>query len=1023
MQNAKTPAEVYELAGNRNIDSDVYPKNLTVDKFTDIAVIFDEYCKLVADSKNKFVDPDVQLTLACKKVKDCPFLKDARMWVDGFAGFTMQQKLMLAELLKTASESHIALCLDPKAIDIKKPNMAKIDPAGLFSSTERTYIELVDIIKKCGLKTSEPIILNKPMRFETSPAIAYIEKNLFAEKTTSSTSCPKTKGEICIAAAAEGRAEIRYVAKEIIKLVREQNYRYRDIAVITSGIQNYQHYIEAAFVEYNIPFFIDSRKPLTGHPVVELINSALQGLINGLASSDIFAYLKTGLVNIDACETDELQNYCIAFGVDRDDWVTKKTWRFANKEKDGFDEKRINQIRGCVMEPLLELQDKLLIKQHGLITAEEFTCAIFSFLEKLGVREKISEWTSPDDSTNEHLQFWGKLIDIFDELTELFAFEKMAAEDYFSILQNAFSSIALAFIPPAVDQVLVGSIERSRHPDLKAAFLIGVSQKDFPAGISFEGLLTEQDRAFAQNADFTLADGLERQLADREYLAYIAFTRPSQRLYMTYCLADQKGNQTIESQYLSNLKKLFGDLETCYISSQADCGPDNISSKSELADLLCLGLGKDANKNDPQKDMLCGIYDNLLKDSDKELTETTENVRYSLDYKNTAELPQSIVNEFFGDSLSCSASRLTTFAQCPYQHFAKYIIGLKERKVFRFEPMDLGSFYHEVLDSFSKRLKKGNKDLATTDEKELLGVLQKQISQLITKDSFISNFTQRSAHNAFIITAASEILEDCVIDLARISRAGQFRQIASEVWFGKNKDAAKGCEYELSNDKKVTLKGCIDRVDIANIDGKEVALVFDYKRKAKSLPWSRFYHGLDLQLGVYLLAMVGGKIEGKKIDTVAGAFYLPVEGAYEETSPDKLDDLREVFNHKAKGIFNGKYWQAFDPQEGNGWNKYYNFHVGKDGEPYGNFSRSGALKPEQFGSLLAFARQRIITLSERIFKGEIDITPSRLSNASPCGYCKYAAVCKFDWQINNYNIMQSKTKLDVIAEAESNDGN
>ncbi|GAG04481.1 unnamed protein product, partial [marine sediment metagenome] len=103
--------------------------------------------------------------------------------------------------------------------------------------------------------------------------------------------------------------------------------------------------------------------------------------------------------------------------------------------------------------------------------------------------EWIEEAAEADDhaAADEHRQVYDRLVNIFDELVEVFADEQMSCDDLISIIDSAFSQLTLAFIPPSLDQVLVGAIERSRHPDLKAVFLIGATQKQFPAPVAFDG--------------------------------------------------------------------------------------------------------------------------------------------------------------------------------------------------------------------------------------------------------------------------------------------------------------------------------------------------------------------------------------------------------------------------------------------------------------------------------------------------------------------------------------------------------
>lgn len=322
-------AELTENLKNQNA-------HLAALKFADIATIMQEYLNFI---ESAFTNPDILLTEARTKIADSPLLKNARIWVDGFASFTTQQLLLLVELMQTAENTSIALCLDPAAIDLNDP---QLEPTSIFNQTERTYENLIEIIKKRSLILAEPKILSDPLRFTNCTPLAHIEANIFQPSQHD----PIQSGSaIKITPASNGRAEVANTARQITDLIRNKNYRFRDIAVIVSDMTAYQHYIEATFGDYGIEFFIDCPKPMLQHPAVELIASALSAVTANFPSSDIFAYLKTDLANLTRAETDTLENYCLAYGVDTSDWIKKQDWDFAAASHTHFDEKKINDLR------------------------------------------------------------------------------------------------------------------------------------------------------------------------------------------------------------------------------------------------------------------------------------------------------------------------------------------------------------------------------------------------------------------------------------------------------------------------------------------------------------------------------------------------------------------------------------------------------------------------------------------------------------------------------------------------------
>ncbi len=1024
-QMAETIAELHQYAkGPDDIERVVSElrkgerNNLVALKFADIGLILGEYLKFIED---KFIDPDIQLSSARRAVAESGFVRGARLWVDGFAGFTTAELEILAELMKAAADTHIALCVDASKINLTNPDIADIEPAGLFGATQRTYAILIDIIRKCKLKLVEPIILDKAVRFSGSRPLAHVERNIFeagASKIYAGDS-------IRIVSAANIRAEVRFVARQICRLVREKGYRYRDIAVIASDIERYQHYIKAYFDDYGLPFFIDRRKSLNQHPVAALICSALQAVTGGFVGGDIFLYLKTGLVPVNDRDVDLLENYCLAFGAGGGDWQGEQDWHFQGERDGDFDEARINKVRRQVVGPLLGLRDGLCPpgEPAKTIGADEFTQIVFDFLDELGVRETIDRWIEDAlerkdyAAADEHQQFYKRMVDVFDELVEVFSGRQLSCEDYLAIISSAFSQLKLAFIPPRLDQVFVGSIERSRHPDLKAVFLIGATQRQFPVVPGYSGILSDDDRIAAESADFMLSPALAQTLAERQYLAYIAFTRASEFLCVSYPLADDKGNTAGCSQFVAGLESLFENLaEQSVAEERIDI--EDVYSEAELSDFLCSRLGRDTAvlcgtvdslRSAEDKDRLEGLLDGIC--GDEELADLGGAVSSALSYDNCARLDKETAGQLFGRQIKSSATKLSAFAACPYQYFARYILELSKRKEFRLEPVDLGTFYHKILDALHKQLNAERKNFAAIGDEELLEMLRGRVAEYVQTDCFTSNFASRSEHNSFIIRSAGEVLEGCVRAIAQMVRASVFRPACSEVLFGEEKDGIGGLggyKIALSDGRVLMLNGKIDRLDAAEFNGGKIAVVFDYKRRDRAFSWSRFYYGLDMQLAIYILAV--RKARGSQYADCVGAFYMPVE----TDTPKAVLDGADKFGYKAKGVFNGEFFRYLDGMVSSGWSKFYNFQISKQNGQYGDYGRSGVMKPDDFEKLLRFTEGKIAELGEDILSGRIDVNPYRLGTSSACTYCDYRSVCRFDWQINNYNFLVPVKKPELL---------
>jgi ATP-dependent helicase/nuclease subunit B len=457
---------------------------------------------------------------------------------------------------------------------------------------------------------------------------------------------------------------------------------------------------------------------------------------------------------------------------------------------------------------------------------------------------------------------------------------------------------------------------------------------------------------------------------------------------------------------------MFTDLGIEYPPAAVE-KPDDIQNPHQLARWLGGTLGKDRGtvasdqSTVNSEDVAAGVLHRMADSEDDSLKQTAEHVKQSLAYDNAAGLDTATANALFSFPMMTSVTRLGTFAKCPYQYFARYTLGLERRQLLRFEPMDVGTFYHDVLEATFKALKKQGKDWADLSNEELLAVCDTECDTVLADNTQLVNFTRRRAHHKYIIDAAKQVIRSFVPMLAQLSRAGRFKQAAAELAVGPKETLR--LIIPLDKKRKIEFKGFIDRLDVADIDGKQAALVFDYKTGGKSVDFAGMLYGLDVQLPVYLLAIGGHGL------TPAGAFFLPIDGGTNSASLSDLESIARGFN-KAKGLFDGRFFETLDLQAAasGGHSEYYNFYVNKDSEPYSYYNTSGALKSDDFQTLLNYTEQCIKKLIENLSSGCITITPYRIGTTSPCTWCDYRTLCRFDWQINDYNILESVKKEQAL---------
>jgi len=982
-----TPEQVAVLAEQLERQN---PGGTTARKWRDIAVIYSEYAAFFKTSE-ALRNPEAELTLARRDIAASPFIKGAQIWVDGFSGFTVQEREMLVEMARHCKTMHIALCLDPEKLDLDNTDPEMLDPAGLFYTTEQTYAELLGIFRKCRFDILPPTILSRPARYANAPALGHIESAL----ATDTGEPASANGAVDVVCCPDVRGEAEWTARRICELVRHKGYRYRQIAVAVPDMDTYGAYLESAFARCGIPCFLDRPAAVRHHPLAETLQAALAAA-EQFATTDILCYLKSGLTGIADEQIDRLERYCLKYGIEREDWTAPTPWRFAAADEPDEDD-ATEPLRQTVVAALYPLHESLYAEDKPL-EASAFVRAVWNFLERIEARKRLATWAQDDATdTQGHRQTWTQLTAVLDEMERVFAGHPEPAAVFVLTLTDALSSLTIKLIPPTLDQVLVGSIERSRHPDIRAMFLVGAAQHQFPTPLSTTDILGRRERQAAQSQGLELTDPLTQQLSKRHYLAYIALTRASEYIAVSYPQQDEKGAPVVSSIWVERLNRLFTDVRPRTMRS--DMKILKSQSVAELAERLAAACGKDRPPQS-QTDGAAFALHAALRSSCESIRAAAEHVMGALAYTNAAALTSESALRPLKQISAFSASRLETFAACPYQHFAKYILELEKRPLLRFEPVDVGSFYHTVIETLFGRLQERGWTWASAPTDALARLCDQIIQETIERNPTMTAFMRRQMHHRYLIECACDTLRQFVPALAELERAGAFRQAAAEL------------PFQFPLDSTVRIKGRIDRVDMAEIDGQRIAAIFDFKRTPRSIGWAGLFYGLDIQLLTYL-QVVPHLPDPIRADVIAGAFYLPFEYNAVTRTPDKIETQRHTFPYKAKGIFNGAYAEALD-KTARQWSRFYNFYIANDGSPYSHYGSSGAVRPDEFDALLSWAKRLMAQQIERIHSGVIAATPYRLNKNTPCRWCDYKSLCRFDWQINDYNTLAPVDKQAVI---------
>ena len=132
-----------------------------------------------------------------------------------------------------------------------------------------------------------------------------------------------------------------------------------------------------------------------------------------------------------------------------------------------------------------------------------------------------------------------------------------------------------------------------------------------------------------------------------------------------------------------------------------------------------------------------------------------------------------------------------------------------------------------------------------------------------------SNFIlESSPKNKYFSTITQKNIVESIEIMAEQVRRGNFIPTGFETEFGDK--SIKPITYTLKNGKEIKLVGKIDRIDVFKGENFDFLRIIDYKSSKRDIDLNQVYAGLQLQLFVYMNAILSSNKERYK---PAGLFY------------------------------------------------------------------------------------------------------------------------------------------------------
>jgi len=877
-------------------------------KLHDMALLLEKYRETVTD---RYLLTDDMLELLCQRLtKDNtlpnPLLDGAFFWVDGFSGFTPQERQVLLHIAQRTASLVITLTT--------RDRENYTDP--LCTPPRETMEKLTQLAKNKGIVVHPNIYLAQNHRHHNSPELAFFAQNFSVYGSHAIYQKPADNIEII--AAADRYASVYSAADYILRRVRE-GYRFRDIAILCGDRSQYEKILTTVFDRLNIPLFVDTQTDILSHPITELIRAFLDISVRNYSYESVFCFLKTRLTGMESYMIDVLENYVLEHG------ISSYRWRYPFA----------NAIAEAGRVQLLQAMESA---NNRTDTVQNHCRRVFDMLYALKVPQTLQTWfdahmkAGDPDTARLHKQIWPKCCEIFDKLADILGNEKVTVKTFAQILDAGFAQVGLGHIPPRADQVILGDMGRSRYPEIRAMIVLGANDNALPPLPTQSGLLTDRERKTLRDtnhAGIELAPENYRRINEGYYSLYNALCQPSEKLIFIYATAEPGNTKPLRpAPILKRVRELFPQICVQNAPQFQEYG-----AKHKLPDIPAI-------------------------------------------------LSPESAGRLYGDVLITAASRLESFARCPFAYFMHYVLEARERKRFQVLPVDLGNLFHDVIAGFSRQIWE-NGDGKDISRDQISHIVDELVNRLTLDD----NLYHSTARNRHILNKVRRTAVQSIWALCEHLRRGSFVPTLTE------HEIRTGQGILLASGQRIVLTGRVDRVDVLDTaDGSKYLKIIDYKSGSTKFSLDEVRAGVQLQLMLYMNVLTQTMPGAKP----GGVFYFPIGDPLLNTDATLDDTAREeglLKQFKMSGI------TVSDEPAIQGLDT--NLSPGAESSivPVG-LNKDGRFKktahPMDMDDVQRLSRDvddAIKELGQRMVCGDIEARPYTKGLKCPCQFCGFSGVC------------------------------
>ncbi len=896
-------------------------------------------------TEKKFLLSENDLEHLYNIINNNGFFKGKTVYFDAFKDFTGAQYKIIDNIFKYAKKVAISFCYDKDMSD----------EFSIFNIVKENILKINTIAKKYGHNILPDIVLKN--NYYKHEDLKFLEKSLL----TVNNQKLENNENLYLINAKNKQEEVFCVLSEAARLVREENYRYRDFVIIARDISEYENLLMPTAQKFNIPLFLDQRKELTYSPIFRLAVNILTAA-KKYSTDDIFNMLNCGFDILTEKETEAIYNYVYIWQINGMDWI--KNW---DMNPNGFEPINDDNKKEAIIKKL-EFINGVRIKIVNILNSLNFAVnyqknnilqELYNTLQKLDIPNKFNELSNklPKDicylNENYCRQSYDAFIDLLSSVNSVLKDEDFTAEDIINALKIGAENIKIGVVPQLLDEISCGSADRIRPGRPKIVFLLGLNSGEFPKISMPEGLFLTYEKERFKDLGLDFPNGLQKFITNEKFLVYSCAASAGDKIYFCNTQFNGNGDYCEESSVLTELKKIidFKKINTNLLGVE--------TPKSAFS---AIKLNK-SNKND--------IIYALKKSEDFK--------DYNFNFKSSFDLEDEKVKDIIKNEINLSASQIERYYNCNFSYFCRYILKLKKQQKAEIDVINRGTIVHYVLENIINKYKEDIKDLTIEQIRFDVNSFMNEYLNGIVGSDFI-----KTPRFIYLYKKIEKITVTVVKHISDEFKVCKFKPEYCELDVGKDIPP-----LILYNGKiKIVVKGKIDRTDILEgFNNDNYVRIVDYKTGKKDVNLYDLLYGLNLQMLIYLNAVIknGNKLKGYNLKP-AGVLYLNAKSDLRTESRENDEILR----------MDGILLNDYSVQDKMDFADGYKFIPKKPLKA--NRKSNPNISEDDFNTVFKNIDSKIINMVKEIKEGNIKVNPVTKSDSenTACKYCDFKDICKLD---------------------------